>query len=76
MVQWMYGQKFEHYLTQAEADAIGKPLTHTQSQWDAVHTKLAKRQRHLIDLWILADRLEVPTLQNFITHELNAIRED
>lgn len=73
-IQWLYRQRFGYYLTQAEADLLRQPESHTEEQLKAVKDKIEKRQELLVRLWVLGDRLSIPRLQNLVVDELENIR--
>lgn len=73
-IQWLYRQRFGYYLTQAEADLLRQPESHTEEQLKADKDKIEKRQELLVRLWVLGDRLSIPHLQNLVVDELENIR--
>ncbi len=73
-IQWLYRQRFGYYLTQAEADLLRQPESHTDEQLKAVKDKIEKCQELLARLWILGDRLSIPRLQNLVVDEMDNIR--
>ncbi|PMD39701.1 hypothetical protein L207DRAFT_583559 [Hyaloscypha variabilis F] len=75
MLQWLYGQKIEYYLTQAEANSLRTPQ-HTEEQRKLVYGKIEERQRLLVRLWVLAEMLMLPRLQNLVVDELDSIQRD
>jgi hypothetical protein len=74
LVQWLYQQKFEYDVTQAEADSLRQYSTNTEKFEKLLFSKITKRQESLIKLWVLADRLAMPTLQNTVLGALDGIR--
>ncbi len=73
-IQWLYRQKFGYYLTQAEADLLRQPESHTDEQLKTVKDKIEKRQELLVRLWVLGDRFSIPRLQNLVVDDLENIR--
>ncbi|KAE9381304.1 hypothetical protein N431DRAFT_476151 [Stipitochalara longipes BDJ] len=76
MVQWLYAQKIEYCLTQAEADSLRATPSHTEEERTIVYGKIERMQRLLVRLWVLADRLAIPRLQNLVVDELDCIQRD
>jgi len=74
MVQWLYGQKINYFLTQAESDLFRGTQDHTEEQRKLIDGKIEERQHLLARLWVLADRLAIPLLQNEAIDELDSIR--
>jgi hypothetical protein len=72
MVQWLYRQKIEYFLTQAEPNLLRGTLLYTEEK-KAVYRKVEERQRLLVRLWVLADKLVIPSLQNLAADELEII---
>ena len=65
LVQWLYTQKLD--LLQLN-DESSDDETYSDSTWD-------ENNRGLVELWILADRLCIPQLQNFALESINKISD-
>jgi len=76
MVQWLYGQKLEYFFTQADVNSLRANPNNTEEERNNVHGKIEERQRLFVRLWVLADRLAIPRLQNLVADELESIRCD
>lgn len=78
LVQWLYGQKLQPFLTQAEDDLYR--LHHRSfdlkrgKEWSTVNLKMKNRAKSLVSLWVLGDRLCIPGVQNVVIDELEELR--
>jgi hypothetical protein len=78
LVQWFYGQKLESPVTDAEVDSVGRLVA--EDDWiNPTISRFMKishqHQTSLVGLWILADKLCIPALQNLVVDELELIRK-
>jgi len=63
-------------MTQGELDSLPVEVDGLRQPGYDVHLKILDRQRNLIELWVLADYLQIPGAQNLAVDELEQIRKD
>jgi hypothetical protein len=76
LVQWLYGRTFKPFMTQGELDSLPVEADGLRQPGSDVYLKILDRQINLIELWVLADYLQIPGAQNLAVDELEQIRKD
>jgi hypothetical protein len=81
VVQWMYSKTFRPYLTQEQTDYVDSlPLPRDRKSdlatMGTIKDKFGLRCCNLVNVWIIADYLQLPRLQNFTVDEIEKMRVD
>ncbi|KAN0122662.1 hypothetical protein V8E51_000988 [Hyaloscypha variabilis] len=82
VVQWLYSQKIKPIFTEPELNVIpGKPnlilwISDDEGYEDKedMHVRITDRLDHLVKVWITADYLQIPRLQNSVVDEIEQLR--
>jgi hypothetical protein len=73
LVQWLYSRTFKPFLMQAFLDPIPIGMNGGKRTSFATFMKVRHRQKDLINLWVVADYLQIPGAQNLAVDELEQI---
>ena len=74
-MQWLYGKKFTPCLSKAELDSI-RPSANGRNIDIPTTKKLNEHIENLVYLWVTADYLQIPVLQNYIVDEIEHTRKE
>lgn len=64
LVQWLYTKSIQFCLTDAEFNSLRDPSDDSRPPSEEVLWKLQRHSMRLVNLWITADYLQMPRLQN------------
>lgn len=76
LVQWLYRQNIESSYTKIEMNAlfVDPPTPEIEAVIDGMKENIQERVSNLVRLWVLADRLQIPVLQNLVANSLYELR--